>query len=66
VKRYLLDNGPLVALLRGRAGAERLMRSWVVVQEVATSIIVYGEAIEYIRGGADYTKRRNELRILLR
>lgn len=66
MRRYLLDNSPLVALLKGRAGAERLMRPWVVADEVATSIVVYGEAIEFVRGDADYPQRRRELRLLLR
>ncbi|HLJ81246.1 MAG TPA: type II toxin-antitoxin system VapC family toxin [Ktedonobacterales bacterium] len=66
MRKYLLDNGPLVALLKGRRGAERLMRPWLVAQEVATSQIAYGEAIEYIRGDSDFVRRREELRTLLR
>lgn len=66
MRKYLLDNGPLVALLKGRPGAERLMRPWVVAQEAATSRVVYAEAIEYIKGGSDYHLRREALRTLLR
>lgn len=66
MRKYLLDNGPLVALVKGRRGAERLMRPWVATRAVVTSQVVYGEAIEYIRGDSDYTVRREELRILLR
>ena len=39
MKKYLLDNGPLVALVKGRPGAERLMRPWVMNDEAATSIL---------------------------
>jgi tRNA(fMet)-specific endonuclease VapC len=65
VKRYLLDNGPLVALAKGRAGAERLMRAWVANDEAATSILVYGETIEYFRVLPDYPRHRARLRDLL-
>ncbi|MGH2486311.1 MAG: type II toxin-antitoxin system VapC family toxin [Ktedonobacterales bacterium] len=64
--RYLLDNGPLVALVKGRPGAERMIRPWVEAGEVATSQIVYGEAIEYIVGDDRYAQRRDELRAFLR
>ena len=50
MRKYLLDNGPLVALLKARPGAERIIRPWVTAGEAATSIIVYGEAIEYFKG----------------
>ena len=33
MSRYLLDNGVLVAYLKGRAGAVRLIRPWVIAQE---------------------------------
>ncbi len=66
MKKYLLDNGVLVAYLKGRAGAERLIRPWVIAQEAATSLIVYGEAIEYFKGNPDYPQNRAGLRTLLR
>lgn len=62
---YLLDNGVLVAYFRGRAGAVRLIQPWIAAREVSTSLIVYGEAIEYIRSDPAYIRRRNELRKLL-
>ena len=49
MRRYLLDAGPLTALLQGRAGAVALMRPWVQNREAATSILAYGEAVEYLR-----------------
>jgi hypothetical protein len=52
--RYLLDNGVLVAYLKGRPGALRLIRPWIVAREATTSQLVYGEAIEYLKGASDY------------
>ncbi len=66
MRKYLLDNGPLVALLKARPGAERIIRPWVSAGEAVTSIIVYGEAIEYFKGNSDYPKHRAGLRLLLR
>src|SRR6185437_489734 len=65
MKKYLLDNGPLVALVKGRPGAERLMRPWVELDEAATSILAYGEAIEYFRSLSDFSHHRSNLRALL-
>lgn len=64
--RYLLDNGVLVAYLKGRPGVLRLIRPWIVAREAATSQLVYGEAIEYLKGTSDYRRHRTELRELLR
>ena len=66
MKKYLLDNGPLVALVKGRPGAERLMRSWIEHDEAATSILAYGEAIEYFKSLGDFPRHRSNLRALLR
>jgi len=66
MKKYLLDNGALVALVKGRPGAERLMRPWVEHDEAATSILAYGEAIEYFRSLPDFPHQRSNLRALLR
>lgn len=64
--RYLLDNGVLVAYLKGRPGVLRLIRPWIVAREAATSQLVYGEAIEFLKGASDYRRHRTELRELLR
>ena len=66
MKRYLLDTAPLGALLRQRSPAVALITPWLIADEVATSVIAYGEVIEYIRGWANYQQRRRELRLLLR
>lgn len=65
MSRYLLDNGVLVAYLKARPGAVQLIDPWVAAGEAATSLIVYGEAIEYLRGGTSFARRRAELRTLL-
>src|SRR4051794_22600891 len=44
----------------------QLVQPWIVAREAATSQLVYGEAIEYIRSDPDFARRRTELRILLR
>ena len=49
MKRYLLDAGPLAALLHNRPAATALMRPWLLAHEAATSILVYGEVIEYLK-----------------
>ena len=64
--RYLLDNGVLIAYLKGRPGALRLIQPWIVAQEAATSQLVYGEAIEYLKSASDFRRHRTELRELLR
>jgi tRNA(fMet)-specific endonuclease VapC len=66
VKRYLLDTSPLVALIKGRAGAERLIRPWIRAQEAATSVLAYGEAIEHFRTQPEYARNYAALRTLLR
>lgn len=66
MKQYLLDTSPLVALIKGRAGAERLMRPWVSAQEAATSVLAYGETIEHFRTQPEYARNAAGLRTLLR
>lgn len=66
MRRYLLDTGPLSALLHGRPGAVALMAGWVDQREAATSSLVYGEVIEYILGRPNYDTHRAALRGLLR
>ena len=63
---YLLDTGVLVAYLKGRPGALRLIRPWILAREVATSQLVYGEAVEYLMSVPTYRQHRDELRALLR
>jgi predicted nucleic acid-binding protein len=66
VKQYLLDTGPLSAYLRGRPLAISLISPWIANDEVDTSVVVYGEVIEYIRSDPQFAVRRSELRRLLK
>jgi predicted nucleic acid-binding protein len=66
MRRYLLDTGPLSALLHARPGAVTLMTGWVRNQEAATSSLVYGEVIEHILGRPNYALHQRALRGLLR
>jgi predicted nucleic acid-binding protein len=64
--RYLLDTSCVAALLNGRPGAVARMTPWVRDDEAATSILVYGEVIEYFRGVPNFEAHRSGLRRLLR
>ena len=63
---YLLDTGVLNAYLRGRAGAVALVDPWVVQGQAATSVLVYGEIVEFLQGLADGDRREAELCEVLR
>ncbi|HYI16787.1 MAG TPA: type II toxin-antitoxin system VapC family toxin [Thermomicrobiales bacterium] len=65
MRRYLLDAGPLAALLAGRTAAVELMTPWLRQRETATSTLVYGEVLEHIKGFQNYSSRRLALRTLL-
>ncbi|HEU5430125.1 MAG TPA: type II toxin-antitoxin system VapC family toxin [Thermomicrobiales bacterium] len=66
MRRYLLDTGSLAALLLGRPAAVELIRPWLERREAATSILVYGEIIEYLRPRPDCAVRVAALRQILR
>ena len=63
---YLLDTGVLNAYLRGRTGAVALVDPWVVQGQAATSVLVYGEIVEFLQSLADGDQREAELREVLR
>ena len=50
MKRYLLDTSLVAAFLHGRKHVIELIDPWVRKEEAATSILVYGEVIEYLKG----------------
>ncbi len=50
MRRYLLDTTPLSALLQNRPAFVQLITSWITQEEVATSILVYAEVTEYLKG----------------
>lgn len=62
MRQYLLDTAPLGAYLLGRAGAVATIDPWIDDQEAATSILVYGEVIEYLKGLPDFPRRHAHLR----
>src|SRR2546421_5487712 len=61
MKRYLLDTGLVAAFLHGRKHVVELIDSWIRNQEAATSILVYGEVIEYLKGLAEYSRYQARL-----
>jgi predicted nucleic acid-binding protein len=65
MRRYLLDTSVVAGLLRRRPWAVTLCTPWIEREEAATSIVVYGEVIEYFRGLPDFERHRRGLRQLL-
>ena len=57
MKRYLLDTSLLAAYLHNRTTAISLISLWVKNNEAATSILVYGEVIEYLKGLPNYHEK---------
>lgn len=66
MRQYLLDTNVLAAYLQGRSGALSLARAWIHNDEAATSIVVYGEITEYLKGFAEFPRHQAALRTLLR
>jgi predicted nucleic acid-binding protein len=66
MRGFLLDTTPLTAYLFARQRAIALIRPWIIKGEAATSILVYGEVIEHLRGRPDYLRHQQALRRLLR
>lgn len=59
--KYLLDTGPLAAYLLGRPAVVPLVTGWLAHEQAATSIVVYGEVIEYLKGLPHYGEYRRTL-----
>src|SRR5437660_1697744 len=66
MKRYLLDTSLLAAYLQSRVTAVELIHPLIKRHEVATSILVYAEVVEYIQGLPHFQNRSVELRQLMR
>lgn len=66
MKHYLFDTNILGAYLRGRSGVVNIVQTWIHDDEAATSIVVYGEIIEYFKSFSQYPRYQDALRILLR
>jgi predicted nucleic acid-binding protein len=65
VKRYLLDTTPLSSYLQGNPQAIALIDPWLDPHEAATSVLVYGEIVEYLMSRPQFARRDAELRQLL-
>jgi predicted nucleic acid-binding protein len=65
MRQYLLDSAPLAAYLHGRQVAVDLISPWIARREAATSLLVYGEITEYLKGLAHFSRRHAQLRRLL-
>ncbi|MGH2514345.1 MAG: type II toxin-antitoxin system VapC family toxin, partial [Ktedonobacterales bacterium] len=63
---YLLDTPLVTAYLRGRPATVARISPWLNAHEAGTSIIVYGEGIEYLRGFSDPGRWQISLRAVLR
>ena len=66
MRRYLLDTPIMAALLNSRPGALARISPWVHADEAVTSILVYGEVVEYIKKSQRYAQHYVGLRNLLR
>lgn len=66
MRQYLLDTNVLGAYLQGRPGALILAQEWIHNNQAATSIVVYGEITEYLKGFEDSTRHQASLRTLLK
>jgi predicted nucleic acid-binding protein len=66
MRRYLLDTGPLGAYLQGRPAVIELVTPWLEGREASTSILVYAEVVEYIKGFPQFPNLHAQPRRLLR
>ena len=65
MRTYLLDSGPVAAFLLGRKAAVDLISPWITNLEAATSILVYAEVVEYIKGRSSFSRHHEALEISL-
>jgi len=66
MKKYLLDTSILSAFLNEKQKTIALIKPWISKDEAATSILVYGEVIEYIKTKPRYKQYRTAIRKLLK
>ena len=66
MRQYLLDSAPLAGYLHGRKPFVELITPLIQHRQAATSIMVYAEVIEYLKGLPDFTHRKKQLQVLLR
>ncbi len=63
---YLLDTATLAAYIFGRAGAIARLDALIKSGQAATSILTFGEVIEYLRSFPNFVQNEQTLRGLLR
>lgn len=62
---YLLDTGVLTAYLQQRPAIKALVDPWVQQGQATTSLLVYGEIVEYFHSLPNAPLRINQLRALV-
>ena len=65
MKRYLLDTSLFAGFLHNRTKVIEMITPWVKNHEVATSILVYGEVIEYLKGLSDFPTHYTHFQTIL-
>ncbi len=65
MKKYLLDTSLIAGYLLARQKAIQLVSPLLENEEAATSIVVYGEVVEYVQGYASFSDYRDNLEALL-
>jgi predicted nucleic acid-binding protein len=65
MRRYLLDSTPLAGVLNGREPFVTDVRPFLLRRELATSVLVYAEVVEYLKGSSDFAVRQEQLRTFL-
>jgi hypothetical protein len=65
VRRYLLDTSVPIGYFNGRRGAVALIDPWLENREAATSVLVYAEAVEDLKGQPNFIVCSTMLRQLL-
>ncbi len=63
--QYLIDTTPLAALVSSRASVVSLVTPWMHAHQAATSILVYGEVLEALKGRPGFSQRKSDLITLL-
>ncbi len=66
MRKYLLDTNMLAAYLLNKPAAHHVVFPLIAAKEVSTSIVVYGEVVEYLHSLPHFTERYSQLRTLLR
>ncbi len=65
MRKYLLDTSVVAGYLLARTKAIQLVRPLLTQEEVATSMLVYGEVAEYVKKFASFNAYKASLETLL-